>query len=180
MLQLLFLRCHPYEECKHQNLKKYKIPFFVHFMWRDSGCRGDIPRNCFFFTPILASIRALYFWLAIFSLIGDWKGLLTVNKDIPCCFKPGTLSNKFCLISVMKTPALLSVFVHLRIWAAKLLFYKICCTIHQSWKFGSYRRLSSVLISNSQVCVWFFLIGIRNFWINDHILLWICWKQKCF
>ena len=109
VLQLLFLRCHPYEECKHQNLKKYKIPFFVHFMWRDSGCRGDIPRNCFFFTPILASIRALYFWLAIFSLIGDWKGLLTVNKDIPCCFKPGTLSNKCYPISVMKTPALLPV-----------------------------------------------------------------------
>ena len=101
MLQLLFLRCHPCEKCKHQNLKKYKIPFFVHFVWRDSGCRGNIPCNCFFFTPILASIRALYFWLAIFSLIGDWEGLLTVNKDIPCCFKPGTLSNK-CTISVMK------------------------------------------------------------------------------
>ena len=61
-----------------------------------------------------------------------------------------------------------------------VLFYKFYCTIHQSSKFGSCKRLSTVLISNSLVDVWFFLIGTRNFWINDHILLWICWKQKCF
>ena len=28
--------------------------------------------------------------------------------------------------------------------------------------------------------VWFFLIGIRNVWINDHILLCIRLKQKYF
>ena len=44
------------------------------------------------------------------------------GKGISCCFKPGTLSNKCCLIFPIETLALLPVFVRLRIWTTKL-----CC-----------------------------------------------------
>ena len=45
-----------------------------------------------------------------------------MDKEIPCCLKPGTLSNK-CLISAMETPVLLPLFVCLQIWTA--LFTKV-------------------------------------------------------
>ena len=71
VLQLLFLRCHPYEECKHQNLKKHKkFPFLFISCEEIVAVMVIFPVIVFFFYTNPCINQSLVFLAS--NIFSDW------------------------------------------------------------------------------------------------------------